>query len=423
MHCAGANFSVLKFLGYQCDVDPFHDTYQTTTGVDVITAATAVQLSAGDTLFLVSTAALWFSDTMETSLFNANIARDAGLKVCTNPMDPHQELGLCDQDRGLHIPFHRHRNFIGLHSYKPDPDDILQAMSNGDRNIIYLDLHADYEPTTRHTNEIEDHTLVSGINTKGRPTCHFDQCGQVDPDFLTLSQLSSTLNPTTFARDSIASINIANVRSSMITQWHSAVTPERVSEVFGCGLETAKQTIRVTTQHGIRSSMHPLRRHYRTDLLSLWYRHLNVLMYSDTMHFKVKSLNQNKCAQIFATDNYATAYPVCMERHIGDMLRMLAKDVGIPRELLTDNTNMMMGHEADFNKQAQFLCIKMCSIEPHNKKQNKGERVIGELRRRWQDKHRQKNMPRHIWDIVLVWCAQIFCIHTTRGHKGRDWKD
>ena len=106
MHCAGANFLVLKFLGYQCEVDPFLDMYQTMTGVDVITAATAVQLSVGNTLFLVSTAALWFGDTMETSLFNANIARDAGLKVCIDPTDPHWELSLHDRDRGLHIPFH-----------------------------------------------------------------------------------------------------------------------------------------------------------------------------------------------------------------------------------------------------------------------------------------------------------------------------
>ena len=96
MHCVEANFSVLKFSGYQCDVDPFLDTYQTMTGDDIVTAATAVQLSAGDKLFLVSTAALWFSATMETSLFNANIARDAGLEVRTNPMEPHRELGLRD---------------------------------------------------------------------------------------------------------------------------------------------------------------------------------------------------------------------------------------------------------------------------------------------------------------------------------------
>ena len=58
MHCVGANFLVLKVLGYQCDVDPFLDTYQMMTSVNVVTAATAVQLLAGDTLFLVSTAAL-----------------------------------------------------------------------------------------------------------------------------------------------------------------------------------------------------------------------------------------------------------------------------------------------------------------------------------------------------------------------------
>ena len=80
-------------------------------------------------------------------------------------------------------------------------------------------------------------------------------------------------------------------------------------------------------------------------------------MYSDTMHFKVKLLNKNKCAQIFATDDYATAYPVRAERHISDTLQMLAKDVSILRKLLTDNTNAMMGHEADSNKQAQFLNI------------------------------------------------------------------
>ena len=131
-------------------------------------------------------------------------------------------------------------------------------MLNGDRNVIYLNPHADYESTTCHTNEVEDHTLISGIDKKGGPACHCDQCGQADPDFLTLSQLLSTLDPTTSACNIIAYVNKADVRSSMITQQHSAVTPECVSEVFGCGLETAKQTIRVTTQHGIRSAMHPL---------------------------------------------------------------------------------------------------------------------------------------------------------------------
>ena len=74
MHCARANFSVIKYSGYQCDVNPFLDSYDTISGVDVVMAGMAIQLSAGDVLYLVSTAALWFGDKMETSLFNANIA-------------------------------------------------------------------------------------------------------------------------------------------------------------------------------------------------------------------------------------------------------------------------------------------------------------------------------------------------------------
>ena len=85
--------------------------------------------------------------------------------------------------------------------------------------------------------------------------------------------------------------------------------PERVGNIFGSGIETAKQTIQVTTQHRIRSAIHPLTCHYCTNLLSLRYRCLDVLMHSDTMYFKVKSLNQNKCAQIFAMDDLAITYP------------------------------------------------------------------------------------------------------------------
>ena len=103
MHCARANFSAIKYSGYQCDVDPFLDSYDTTSGVDVVTAAMTVQLSDGNVLYLVSTAALSFGDKMETLLFNVNIAWDV-LELCTHPYDPHCELGIRDRDWGLHIP-------------------------------------------------------------------------------------------------------------------------------------------------------------------------------------------------------------------------------------------------------------------------------------------------------------------------------
>ena len=44
MHCAGSNFTLLKYSGYKCDVDLFLVSYTTTTGVPVVTATTAVHI-------------------------------------------------------------------------------------------------------------------------------------------------------------------------------------------------------------------------------------------------------------------------------------------------------------------------------------------------------------------------------------------
>ena len=38
---------------------------------------------------------------------------------------------------------------------------------------------------------------------------------------------------------------------------HSRVTVEEVARKFKCGLETAKKTLKVTTQAGVRQALHP----------------------------------------------------------------------------------------------------------------------------------------------------------------------
>ena len=125
MHCAGSNFTLLKYSGYKCDVDLFLDSYTTTTGVPIVTVATAVQLTPGDVIYLISSAALWFGDQMETSLFNGNIVRDASIQLCTDPYHPHHDLIMCDQGQELVISLQHHGNFIGICTYRPDHDEVL----------------------------------------------------------------------------------------------------------------------------------------------------------------------------------------------------------------------------------------------------------------------------------------------------------
>ena len=404
MHYTGSNFTFLKFSGYKCDVDPFLDSYTMTTGVPIVTAATAVQLTAGDVIYLISLAALWFGDQMETSLFNGNVVRDAGIQLCTDPYDPHHDFIMSDQGRGLVILLQRHGNFIGVCTYKPDHDLILQAIANRDRNIIYLDPQDEYEP--QDPGDIKEHMVyeVSSVDASDSHILDIDK----DNDYLTLCQVSTALDPTQFARGIISSVNVLSVGSAMAGRRHASATPEHISDIFGVSLDTPKQTLQVTTQHGIRSAVNPLRRQYQMDLLSLKYRCLNTTMYTDTMHFKVKSLTQHKCAQLYATNDFATAYPVWAERFIGNTLGLLAEDVGIPREMITNNAMVMTGPETEFAKQVRFLRIKMKSTEPYHSRQNKGEWIIGELCRRWHDKRRKKNMPCRLWDYALVWCTGIF---------------
>ena len=115
---------------------------------------------------------------------------------------------------------------------------------------------------------------VSGVDINDSHILDVDK----DDDYLTLCQVSTALDPTQFAHGIISSVNVLGVGSAMAGRRHASTTPEHISDIFGVSLNTAKQTLQVTTQHGIRSAVHPLRTQYRMDLLSLKYRCLNTTM-------------------------------------------------------------------------------------------------------------------------------------------------
>jgi ribosomal protein S25 len=46
----------------------------------------------------------------------------------------------------------------------------------------------------------------------------------------------------------------------ILNEQHSKVTPEELASKWNVGMQTAKDTIRVTTQRGIRTATHPMTR-------------------------------------------------------------------------------------------------------------------------------------------------------------------
>jgi len=95
----------------------------------------------------------------------------------------------------------------------------------------------------------------------------------------------------------------ATVSSLSTKDWLHGVGPEDLAKRWNIGIKTATQTVKVTTQKGVRTVLHPtLARRFRTKDRQLRYRRLSCEMFTDTLEAsQVSWLRRNKFAQVFAT--------------------------------------------------------------------------------------------------------------------------
>lgn len=135
----------------------------------------------------------------------------------------------------------------------------------------------------------------------------------------------------------ISAVNISRLTSHNVSylgvkNGHSQITAEEVAWKFRCGLETAKQTLKSTTQHGVRQAVHPLRRMYRVDHIDINCRRIRDTFYMDTLFSKVKSINGNTCAQVITNGQFTRVCPIVSKasEHIARALREFIDDVGVP---------------------------------------------------------------------------------------------
>lgn len=463
MHCAGQNCVMLSTSGYTCDVSPFHEGYDARKDVEIVRSATAYQHEDGQITYIVMNISLWFGEELPHTLFNGLIARDAGNKLCT---DPYDEKGLgfdlqrVSNGRDLKIPMDRRENKIGVKTFKPSRDDVLLAIDANSPNIIYLNPEDNYPPIVNRQAISE---IISEISLEEDYQCHESNDNDSAPDLRPL-KTELPLDTEEYYRYAVApsdeapffwSHQIYNVASSLVrdvrrsiattaqrmqygppntqecsypgicsigtkSPHHGIATPEILQELWGIGHETARKTIEVTTQHAIRHAKMPLRRRYRTDLLSLNYRRIKETMHTDTVHSKHKSVLNNTCAQIYATESGATfAYPMTSKRLAGETLSSLCQDVGIPSRIFSDNAKEFVKPGTEFQKVANYYKIETSSIEPHTPKQNKiAEGSIGHMRKRWLHVQQTTGAHPRLWDFGLRWICEIMTL-TYRVKYGR----
>ena len=170
--------------------------------------------------------------------------------------------------------------------------------------------------------------------------------GQVDSEVHpALAEVSTTLDERRF----IQAVTTQGMGSNhAVSSRHSAITPENLSKIWRIGLDMAKKTLRVTTQQGVRTAIHPITCRYRVDHLALHWNRLNDEFYTDTLFSRVKSLAGNNCAQVFTNGQYTVIYPIENRRQVGTTLGDFVDDVGIPDKLTADQAGEQFHRETDF---------------------------------------------------------------------------
>ena len=375
-------------------------------------------MESGETIILVINEALYFGAEMDHSLINPNQMRSYGIDVSDNPYDRDKDFGITHDE--CFIPFAAEGSTVYFDSYVPS-DVQLETLRH-----IELTSSEEWDPTNVDMQRYlpQGNTrFVQQMNRNPEPRA----VSETDSH---LASISEACCPSLFAKRMIESVHVESrddqasamrCASEVISNTrHSVITPERVSRVFGVGLNAAKQTIAVTTQKGVRRALHPLNRRYRVDHLDLHRPRLGGQWYVDHMSAQKKSINQNTGAWVYSNGNLTKVYPVRARSEVDDTLSTFCSDLGVPANLKSDRAPELVGKGTPFYKHARKRHIDLTYAEPDRKNQISAiDTEIRELKKRTRSKMVRRNVPSRMWDYALVHSAEIMQFIPRSRLRGR----
>ena len=179
------------------------------------------------------------------------------------------------------------------------------------------------------------------------------------------------------------------------------IQPEDLVQRWKCSIENAKQTLKVTTQRGVRTVANPaISRRFRTNDRQLRYRRLRADIFTDTLKAKTVSFRKNKYAQAYGTSfKWARCYGMQSKSDAHYTLNsMFARD-GVPNNMFCDNAMEQIGGQ--FRKSCQDSGCRLKSSEPHTPWSNAAEGTIRELKQGSACKMQVKGCPKRFWDDYI----------------------
>jgi hypothetical protein len=168
----------------------------------------------------------------------------------------------------------------------------------------------------------------------------------------------------------------------------------------------AKDTLKATTQEFIRSSLHPVERHFRTKNAMLCYNRLSCQMYSDTFFANCTSLIRYKCALLFVTDfGYLKFTAMKNKSEAGYALQELIRYIGIPPRIHTDGAKELTSGK--WREICRDTNIVMSQTEKDSPWQNCMEIEIHELKRHVRHLMGRTRSPAILWDFCCSYVVDL----------------
>jgi hypothetical protein len=353
----------------------------------------------GMTIILILHQALLMGDKIDNTLLCPNQIRANGIIVddvplhLAHPTQPSTHSIYCPED-DIRIPLSLRGVISLIETRTPTQEELdtckwvhLTSQSSWDP---HSDSFSENERLAYVTADPSDRTL-SPIKTLPHESIYHND----------LSVISRTFDDS-YSREMNISLTNTSNRVNMIT-------PELLSQRWGIGLTTAKNTINVTTQKGIRHVIGQIERCLRIRQAQLRYKQLagrHGRFYTDTFFPSVPSISGKKIAQLYVNDlGFTKVYPMSSKSDVADTLLAFIQEVCIPSAIHSDDAKEIT--QGRFKKLCSEYEIPTSTTEPYSPWQNRAECGIRKLKRHVHRKMKSRNVPQQLWDFCCKWSCDV----------------
>ena len=212
-----------------------------------------------------------------------------------------------------------------------------------------------------------------------------------------LNSIDPTLNIASFSAMLIKN----RLLSATSTSNRKGLSPEKLASKWKLSLKQATNTLRVTTQRGVRHIANPaISRRFKTNDRMMRYNRIPHSVFTDTLKSRVSSKRQNTHAQVYCTEfGWTRAYPMKSESEAHYTLSKLFKDIGVPNKMIMDNAKAQV--HGQFRKKTREADCRVKCTEPHTPFSNAAEGAIRELKKSTGRKLTASGCPKRLWDDCM----------------------